>query len=111
MIGLAGRKPTLKQCMFDPEENPGIDFFRGKALSVFTKFPDLSMLDGWKMTALRVFGFAYALTLIGWLLAEGVTIWSMAVRILLMSLFFGIVYARTIAGFCYGILCKWETFK
>jgi len=104
-------RPSLKECLFSSAENPGINFFRDKMVWVMANFPDLSVLDGWKVIALRVFGIAYFFTLLGWLISEGFSIIGILIRMFLMSLFFGIVYAHIIAGFCFVVLHKWEMFK
>ena len=105
------QKVSFKQCLFDRNENPGIQFFQDRALWIFTHIPDLSLLTGWRMLLLRLFGFAYMFSLLGWLIAEGVTLTGIIVRMTLMSLVFGVVYARLLAGMCFGVLQKWETFK
>jgi len=104
------KKTTLRDCMFDANENPGINFFKDKALWLYLNIPDFSVLTGMKMLALRIFGFAFGLSLLGWLITEGVTIEGIIVRTLLLTLFFAIVYANSISGFVYSILSKWETF-
>lgn len=105
------RKVSFRQCLFDRKENPGIGVFQDAAIWTFTRIPDLSTLTGWRMAVLRVFGFAYMFSLLGWLVAEGVTLTGIIIRMALMTLFFGVVYARLIAGMCFGMLQKWETFK
>lgn len=105
------RKVSFRECLFDSKENPGIRFFENRAFWIFTHVPDLSLLTGWRLLLLRLFGFAYMLSLVGWLVAEGITLSGIITKMILFSLFFGVVYARLLAGMCFSVLQKWETFK
>ena len=108
---MENEKTTFRDCMFDAGENPGINFFKNKALWLYLNVPDFSALTGFKLLALRIFGFAFAISLLGWLITEGVTIEGIIIRSLLLTLFFAIVYANSISGMVYSILSKWESFK
>jgi len=108
---MENNKATLRDCMFDAKENPGINFFKDKSLWLYLNIPDFSALTGMRMVALRIFGFAFGLSLLGWLISEGITIEGIIFRSLLLTLFFAVVYANSISGMIYGILSKWESFK
>jgi len=104
-------KISFKECMFDSKQNPAINIFKDLSIWIFTHVPDFGAMDGFKMLALRLFGFAYAFSLLGWLISEGITIEGMIFRILLMTAFFGVVYLSQISGMIYSLLFKWESFK
>ena len=104
-------KVKFRDCLFDAAENPAITFFKDRALWIYLHIPDFSSLDGIKMMCLRIFGFALGVSLIGWLITEGITIEGIIIRSLIMTAFFAFVYANSIGGMVYGSLSKWESFK
>jgi len=104
------KNPSLRECMFDSKQNPAINIFKDLTIWLYLHVPDFSTMDGWRMLGLRIFGFAYAFSLLGWLITEGITVEGIIVRILLMTIFFGVVYISQISGMIYSLLFKWETF-
>lgn len=104
-------RPSFRDCLFDSRENPAINKFKDMALWGYVNIPDFGSLEGWRMTLLRLFGIGYALSLLSWLIQEGITIEGIIIRILMMTAFFAVVYLSTILGLVWGFLAKWETFK
>ena len=101
----------LRGHLFSPGQNPAIGKLKAITQWAYINAPDISMLGGWRLLALRIFGFALILSLISFAVTEKFSIASVVIVPLVMMAFFGFVYIRQLAGLCYGFLGRWEKFK
>lgn len=106
-------KLKFKDCMFNPDVNPGIRFFSNLSLAILSSdtIPNLAMLEGWKMMVLQISFFAFMMFLTLQLFYEGFTLFALLLRIIILSAVFGFIHIHTMSAAIYGFLYRWERFK
>lgn len=99
---------TWQEALFTQEANPAIGFFKNVCLWIIIHAPDLSLVEGWKHAVIRIFWVMLALSMISWLISEGITPFNVLIKAIIFMVIASIVNIHSLASAVYGAISIWE---
>jgi len=102
------RMHTWQEAMFKEEANPAIRFFKKACFWVILNTPDLSLVEGWKHAAIRIFWVMLALSMLTWLITEGITPLNVLIKAAIFMVIASVVNIHALASAVYGAVSIWE---
>jgi len=104
-------KPTLRECVFSPSENPGINAIKAAAFWLMANTPDIMGWTDWKIWPRRIGILAIIFFFSGLTIQQGYTLQAIVANGIMAGFCMAAICANYLGLIVYGFLDTWENFS